>query len=41
MGGACGRHGEEEKCLQGGGGEDRLEGLGVDERVMCKRILKE
>ena len=41
MGGACGTHGGGEKCVQGCGGEDHLEGLGVGEGVIFKSILKE
>jgi hypothetical protein len=41
MGGACGTHEGNEKCVQGCGGEDHLEGLGVGEGVIFERIFKE
>jgi hypothetical protein len=41
MGGACGTHGGEERCIQSFGGghlkeRDHLEDLGVDGRIILK-----
>jgi hypothetical protein len=38
MGGACGTYGEEERSIQGFGGEtrDNLEELGLDGRIIVK-----
>jgi hypothetical protein len=39
MGGACGVHGRDEKCkMESLKGRDHLEGLGIDERVVLKRV---
>jgi len=44
MGGTCGTHGGEERCLQGVGGKiwrrDHLEDLDVARRIILKRIFK-
>jgi hypothetical protein len=39
MGGTCGIHGGNEKCIQGCGGEDHVEGVG--EGVILERFRKE
>jgi hypothetical protein len=42
MGEACGRHGEEEKCMDGVGGEIYLfEDPNLDKNVILKCISKE
>ena len=45
LGGACGMCGEEVRCVQGFGGEtckkkNKLEDIGVDGRIILKRIFK-
>jgi len=44
MGRACGTYGRQEKCVQGfgreTGGRDHLEDLGIDGRIILKRIFE-
>jgi len=46
MGGACGTHGRQERCIQGFGGETcwrergHLEDPGIDGRIIIKLIFK-
>jgi hypothetical protein len=40
MGGACGKYGGQEMCIQDFGGETWWKDLGVDRRIILKWILK-